>query len=46
LCPAKLIPTNEGKHAVGVFVPAEHRLVFVGATIVAGSKPTIVRFVQ
>jgi hypothetical protein len=46
LCPAKLIPMNEGKHLVGIFVPAEDRSVFVETTVELGSKPAVVRFVQ
>jgi hypothetical protein len=46
LCPAKLIPVTDGKHLVGIFVPAENRSVFVEATVEVGSKPAVVRFVQ
>ncbi len=46
LCPAKLIPMPEGKHLVGIFVPAEDRWVFVETTVEIGSKPAVARFVQ
>jgi Protein kinase domain/PEGA domain len=46
LCPAKLIPMPEGKHLVGIFVPAEDRSVFVETTVEIGSKAAVARFVQ
>jgi hypothetical protein len=46
LCPAKLIPMPEGKHLVGIFVPAEDRSVFVETTVELGAKPAVARFVQ
>jgi serine/threonine protein kinase len=46
LCPAKLLPIADGKHLVGIFVPAENRSVVVETTVEVGSKPAVVRFVQ
>jgi hypothetical protein len=46
LCPAKLIPMPEGRHLVGIFVPAEDRSVFVETTVEIGSKAAVARFVQ
>ena len=39
LCPASRVPVSAGTHRVGVFVPAERRLVAVEITIPAGPKP-------
>jgi hypothetical protein len=38
LCPASHVPVSAGLHSVGVFVPAEHRLVAVEVTAPAGPK--------
>jgi hypothetical protein len=39
LCPAHLVPVAAGSHRVGVFVPAERKLVAVEITAPAGPKP-------
>jgi serine/threonine protein kinase len=44
LCPAKLVPTNPGKHMVGIFVPHERRTILVETTVEAGAKPAVVKF--
>jgi len=39
LCPAHLVPVSSGTHRVGVFVPAERKLVAAEITAPSGPKP-------
>jgi hypothetical protein len=46
ICPADHVPVLAGVHSVGVFVPAEHKLVAVEITAPAGPKPVEVNLAR
>jgi len=46
LCPATMLPTQSGRHTVGVFVPTAQRVLEVETTVEPGSRPASVSFSQ
>ena len=46
LCPASHVPVPAGTHRVGVFVPAERKLIAAEITVAAGPKPVEVNLAQ
>ncbi|MBN2574870.1 MAG: PEGA domain-containing protein [Deltaproteobacteria bacterium] len=44
LCPSLRIPAAPGKHMVGIYLPAEKRVVSVAVTVEAGARPAMAKF--